>query len=174
MIATNSDNNQEIFPLVDESGNVIGSATRGECHSGSMLLHPVVHLQLFNSRGEIYLQLRPTWKDIQPGMWDTAVGGHIDYGETPEEALLREVGEEIGIYDFTPLHAASYIFQSSVEREYVYSYRTIYDGEITPSGELDGGRFWSITEIREAIKRGGMLTENFTREFTMMARELGL
>lgn len=41
-----------------------------------MLLHPVVH-HLFNFRGELYLQKRPEWKDIQPGRWDTAVGGHV-------------------------------------------------------------------------------------------------
>ena len=52
-----------------------------------MLLHPVVHLHLFNSRGELYLQKRPEWKDIQPGRWDTAVGGHVDYGETVDEKL---------------------------------------------------------------------------------------
>lgn len=52
----NSDNNQEMFPLVDEQGNIIGAATRGECHSGSKLLHPVVHLHVFNSQGELYLQ----------------------------------------------------------------------------------------------------------------------
>ena len=52
------DNQEEIFPIVDEAGNVIGSATRGECHSGSKLLHPVVHLHVFNSKGEIYLQRR--------------------------------------------------------------------------------------------------------------------
>ena len=40
----NSDNNQEMFPLVDEQGNIIGAATRGECHNGSKLLHPVIHL----------------------------------------------------------------------------------------------------------------------------------
>lgn len=81
------DNQQEIFPIVDEDGKVVGSATRGECHSGSLLLHPVVHLHVFNSAGAVYLQKRPEWKDIQPGKWDTAVGGHIDYGETPEQAL---------------------------------------------------------------------------------------
>ena len=89
------DNNQEIFPIVDESGSVVGSATRGECHSGSRLLHPVVHLHVFNSRGELYLQKRPEWKDIQPGKWDTAVGGHIDFGETPEEALKKAKMEAI-------------------------------------------------------------------------------
>ena len=77
-----SDNNQEMFPIVDEQGNITGAATRGECHSGSKLLHPVVHLHVFNAQGDIYLQKRPEWKDIQPGKWDTAVGGHIDLGES--------------------------------------------------------------------------------------------
>ena len=85
------DNSEERFPLVDEEGHVIGSATRGECHNGSKLLHPVVHLHVFNSKGEVYLQKRPEWKDIQPGKWDTSVGGHLDAGETPEQALVREV-----------------------------------------------------------------------------------
>ena len=96
----NQDNNQEMFPLVDEEGNIIGAATRGECHNGSKLLHPVVHLHVFNSHGELYLQKRPEWKDIQPGKWDTAVGGHVDLGESVEQALRREVREELGITEF--------------------------------------------------------------------------
>jgi len=71
----NRDNPSELFPVVDETGRVVGCATRGECHDGRRLLHPVVHLHLFNSRGELYLQKRPLWKDIQPGRWTTAVGG---------------------------------------------------------------------------------------------------
>lgn len=72
------DNNEEMFPIVDEEGNITGAATRKECHSGSKLLHPVVHLHVFNDKGELYLQKRPAWKDIQPNKWDTSVGGHID------------------------------------------------------------------------------------------------
>ncbi len=163
-----SDNSNEIFPLVDEQGEVIGSATRGECHSGSKLLHPVVHLQVFNSRGEIYLQRRPAWKDIQPSMWDTAVGGHIDYGETPIQALMREAREELGITEFTPQFTMKYIFESPVERELVYSFTAIFNGQIEPSDELDGGRFWSIKQIKEAAANGGILTPNFVNEFEMM------
>ncbi|MFR9602288.1 MAG: NUDIX domain-containing protein [Rikenellaceae bacterium] len=158
------DNSLEIFPLVDLSGEVIGSATRAECHSGSMLLHPVVHLHLFNSRGELYLQRRPAWKDIQPNRWDTAVGGHMDLGETPLEALMREAREEIGITDFEPHHLCSYAFRSAVEHEYVHVYYTIYDGQITPSEELDGGRFWSLEELKDAIGQE-VLTPNFEGEF---------
>ena len=159
------DNQQEIFPIVDEDAKVVGSATRGECHSGSLLLHPVVHLHVFNSAGAVYLQKRPEWKDIQPGKWDTAVGGHIDYGETPEQALSREVREELGITDFTPVFVDKYVFESKRERELVYVNRTTYDGPIRPSAEeLDGGRFWTIEEICEAMGKG-VLTPNFENEF---------
>lgn len=159
------DNNEERFPVVDEEGRVIGVATRGECHNGSRLLHPVVHLHVFNSRGEVYLQKRPAWKDIQPDKWDTSVGGHIDYGETPEQALVREVREELGITAFTPERVGLYVFESRRERELVYIHRTTYDGPITPSAEeLDGGRFWSIDEIRAAIGQN-ILTPNFESEF---------
>ena len=159
------DNQQEIFPVVDEEGTVIGQATRGECHSGSKLLHPVVHLHVFNSAGDVYLQKRPEWKDIQPGKWDTAVGGHIDYGESPEQALHREVREELGITDFMPAYIGKYVFESRRERELVYVHRTTYDGPIQPStDELDGGRFWTPQEIRDAIGQG-ILTPNFESEY---------
>ena len=158
------DNSNEIVPIVDENGKTIGSATRGECHNGSKLLHPVVHLHLLDSKGRLYLQQRPLWKEIQPGKWDTAVGGHVDYGEEVAVALLREVREEIGIEEFTPKFLMKYLFESERERELVYVYSTVYDGEINPSEELDGGRFCSFDEIEDVMGKA-ILTPNFEQEF---------
>jgi len=157
------DNNEELFPLVDEQGNIIGAATRGECHGGSKKLHPVIHLHVFNSKGELYLQKRPLWKDIQPGKWDTAVGGHVDLGESVEITLKREVREELNMTEYTPEAVTRYVFESDREKELVFVYKTVYDGEIHPSEELDGGRFWSLSEIKENLGKG-IFTPNFEGE----------
>ena len=158
------DNNEEIFPVVDENGTTVGKATRGECHSGSKLLHPVVHLHLFDSSCRSYLQQRPLWKDIQPGKWDTAVGGHIDYGETVEAALRRETQEELGLVGLSVEFRLKYVFESERERELVHVFRATYDGDVRPSDELDGGRFWSLDELQEVFGKG-VLTPNFEQEY---------
>lgn len=167
------DNNSELLPIVNEVGEVIGNATRGQCHDGTKLLHPVVHLHLFDSAGRLYLQHRPLWKTIQPGKWDTAVGGHVDYGEDVPTALKREVGEELGITDCEPRFLNNYLFESEREKELVYVYSAVYDGAVSPSDELDGGRFWTIDEIKAAMGQE-MLTPNFEMEFVKVMEWMGI
>ena len=94
------DNKNELFPLVNEDGQVLGSITRGKAHDGSKLLHPVVHLHLFNSHGQLYLQKRPEWKDIQPGKWDTACGGRC----WSREEIAANIGKNV----FTPNFESEY------------------------------------------------------------------
>lgn len=158
---------EEYFPILNTNGDVIGKATRRECHSGLMLLHPVVHLHIFRAGGYIYLQKRALNKDIQPGKWDTAVGGHVDYGETIEAALYREAREELGLDEIEPKKLISYIFQSEIEQEFVIVYFIIVDNDFAPTFdpiEIDDARFWHFDEINNAIGKG-ILTPNFEKEF---------
>lgn len=159
------DSPETLLPEVDEQGNITGTMTRAEAHSGTKHLYPVVHLHVFNSKGDLYLQKRPDWKDIQPGKWDTAVGGHIDLGESVEQALHREVKEEIGITDYTPERLKHYVFESDKEKELVFVFRTVYNKPINPDKEeLADGRFWSQQEIRDNIGKG-IFTPNFENEY---------
>lgn len=159
------DNNKELLPVVNENGNVTGSINRGVAHNGSKVLHPVVHMHVFNSNGDIYLQKRPEWKDIQPGKWDTATGGHVDFGESVEEALLREVYEELGIKDCSYKAICHYIFESNIEKELVYVHKMVYDKEIHPNtNELECGRFWSEQEIKDNLGKN-VFTPNFEQEY---------
>ena len=150
---------------MNEKGETIGKATRQECHSGSKLLQPVIHLHILNKKGDLYLQKRSMTKYIQPGKWDTAVGGHIDFGETVKEALKREVFEEIGVTDYIPEFVTSYIFESKIEKELVNTFKTVYEGpfKIDPV-ELDDGRFWSKQEILDNLDKG-VFTPNFEKEY---------
>lgn len=162
-------NAEELFPIVDENGNVIDAATRKECHSGSKLLHPVVHLHILNeTKDALYMQKRSMLKDIQPGKWDTAVGGHVDLGENVNMALMREANEELGLTDFTPSHVVSYVFESEIERELVNTFSTVVNQNevkiVIDPEEISKGRFWTFAEIKENIGKG-VFTPNFEQEF---------
>lgn len=156
---------EEIFPLVDEEGNIIGQASRSKCHDGLKLLHPVIHLHVFNSQGELFLQKRSATKDIQPNKWDSSVGGHIDLGETPEQAAIREAREEIGIENIQPHYITKYIIETDVERELTYCFFVVYYGQFSiDNGEVVDGRFWTIEEIRSQLGKD-VFTYNFELDF---------
>lgn len=86
----------ERFDVVDANDCVIGQATRKEVHA-KKLFHRAVHILVFRSDGRVLLQQRSLLKDTSPGKWTTSCSGHVDSGETYEQAALRELREEIAI-----------------------------------------------------------------------------
>ena len=165
----NYSDSDELFPIVDENGKEITRALRSICHDGkSKLLHPVVHMHLFNDRGELFLQKRAMTKDLLPGYWDTSVGGHMSPGESPDEALKRETMEETGIKEFTCKLVKKYIWESPREKELVYSFMGIAENQpVINKDEIDEGRFWSMEEIRKDLDKN-VFTPNFEHEFRML------
>ncbi len=162
----------EMLPLIDEFGLVYGQASRTYCHSGAKVLHPVVHLHLIDRYSRIFLQKRSASKDLYPRYWDTAVGGHVTYGETLEEALYREASEELGLSEFNPVPLGTYIYETDRDREFVAMFAAVGHPDISPSNpEVDEGRWWTIPEI-EASTGKRLITPNFEQEFPRIKKQL--
>lgn len=155
----------ELFEIVDENGEVIGTAPRNVCHGDPSLVHRAAHVLVFNPYGELLLQLRSMDKDIQPGKWDTSVGGHLSVGETYEVAAAREMAEELGITGVELKYLYDYKLRNSIESENIRSFLVVYDGSAKyQEEEIDKVRHWSIDEVRCALGTG-VFTPNFEQEF---------
>src|ERR1051325_4514503 len=87
---------EEIFDVVNERDEIIAQETRREVHRTG-LKHRAVHVFVFNSRGEVFLQKRSMSKDSSPGLWDSSASGHLDCGEDYDACVVREMREEIGL-----------------------------------------------------------------------------
>lgn len=161
---------EEWLPVVDEDGRVIGKAPRSICHNGEKILHPVVHLHVLNPKGYFFLQKRPMNKLVQPGKWDTSVGGHISFGEDLNTALHREAFEEIGLKDFTAKFIGKYRWDTEIESELVY-YFISYDYQKIKlhSEEVKEGEFWSPSQIEKQIGEG-IFTPNFEHEYRLLKK----
>lgn len=162
----------EMLPVIQENGIVYAQASRAYCHGGSKVLHPVVHLHILNRYDQLYLQQRSMKKDLLPGRWDTAVGGHVDYGEYIMEALIRESSEELKFTEYNPIWLGNYVFESETERELVNIFAAV--GNFTPQPDLEeviDGRYWSMDEIEKNIGKS-VFTPNFEMEFGRIRKSL--
>ena len=156
----------EWFEIVDEHDCVVGRARRSECHGNPNLVHRTAHVVVFSKDGRLLLQKRSATRDIQPGKWDTAVGGHLQPGENYEQAARRETQEELGIdLGNEPLE---YLFQhrirNRVESENVAVYKLVHDGPFTAlASEIDALQFWTLEELAQR-RHSNSFTPNLQME----------
>lgn len=163
---------EESLPVVEPTGAVIGRTPRSYAHSGSKILHPVVHLHVINRFGEIFLQKRAMTKKLLPGKWDTAVGGHVSYGESLREALYREASEELGPFEFNPVYMCSYVYESDIEREFVTVFAAVGSFDLHPANdEVEEGRWWSEKELAKNMGKS-VFTPNFESEYARLGAAL--
>jgi isopentenyldiphosphate isomerase/intracellular septation protein A len=162
--------NEEWFDLVTPEGKIIGKAPRSVVHGNPELLHPVVHIHILNNRGEIFLQKRALNKAIQPGKWDTSVGGHIHAGESIEHALNREAEEELGISFAKFIPIFKYVMKNEIESELVHAFLLKDEGPFFPDPEeISDARFWSLSEIETNLGKS-IFTPNFEQELDILKR----
>ncbi|MBN1879288.1 NUDIX domain-containing protein [bacterium] len=161
---------EERLSCIDDYGLETEPRLRSECHKNPALLHRVIHVMVENSQGRILMQRRSQAKDIQPGMWDMAVGGHLIPGEVAYAGAVREFMEELGVLEqdvpeFVEMYQYTWI--TDIESEKVTSFHARSDGPFSPDeGEVDMIAFFSPVEIDELIQSKSV-TPNFQYEWSL-------
>lgn len=139
---------EEIFDVVNERDEVVDHKPRSWVHRLG-LLHRAVHVLVFNSRGQIFLQKRSMKKDRQPGLWDSSASGHVDSGEDYDAAAIREVREEIGL-ELSQPPARLFKIDASPEtdQEFVWVYRCESEGPFElDTDEIERGDWFAPAEV---------------------------
>ena len=167
------DDSSELFDVVDADDRVVGQATRGEVHAKG-LLHRSVHIFVFNSKGQLFLQKRAMTKDENPGYWDSSAAGHVNAGEDYRTSAYRELQEELGIAGtlkfFMKFPASPQTFWEHVE---AYVCTTDQKIRINPV-EISEGRFWPISDLKDTIFNDpGRFTSTFHLLFDSYLKSKG-
>ena len=160
----------EFFDVVDEDDNVIGKASREECHKKG-LIHRSVMFFVFNEEGMVLVTKRTKAKDFFPGYRSIVLGGHVHAGESYEEAVAREIEEEVGL-KAQPFFISSFKKRIPEEKENVKVYGVVVKDRINLNDEeLEKGEFLGLEEMEEKLKSQNFLPETEIL-FSMLKRHL--
>lgn len=137
----------EVFDIVDENDQITGTATRADVHA-NRLMHRAVHVFLRNKRGDVLLQQRSMLKDVHPGDWDSSVSGHLDSGESYEQAAHREIREEMGVESADLREIARIAPCQNTGWEHVRLFIGEHHGSLRfPCSEIQAAQWFPVPEI---------------------------
>jgi isopentenyldiphosphate isomerase len=144
---------EEIFDVVNEQDRVIGQRPRSEVHRLG-LMHRAVHVLVFNTRGEVFLQKRSMTKDRQPGLWDSSASGHLDTGESYDACAIRELREEIGLSISAPPERLFKLSASAeTDQEHVWVYHCRSEGPfVLHPEEIERGDWFTPEAVTRWMK----------------------
>ena len=159
----------EFFNVVNEKDEIIGRASRKECHSSPKLLHRCVFVIITNNAGELLLSKRSMKKDTNPGKWEL-MAEHNKPGESYQDAAARGLKEELGISAKTRMLSKKIISDSN-ETEIDAIFSCVIDDAQKISfdkNEISEVRFMPVAKIKEELK---MHPEAFTDWFLEVFQE---
>ncbi|MFA6215486.1 MAG: NUDIX domain-containing protein [Patescibacteria group bacterium] len=143
----------EILDIVDKNDNVINQASKDDAYK-KQLCHRIVHVLIFNNEGKMALQLRSGQVAFCPKHWSTAVGGHVQTGESYEQAALREYQEELGTTSQLEFLFKDFYAVPEIPNKFLATFKTIFNGPFKPDlTVVEKVDFFSLEEIKEMIKQ---------------------
>lgn len=157
------DDQKELFVVVDELDVILGYKARFICHRSPEIIHRAVDVVLYNRRGEILLQKRSKQKDTFPGYYTVSASGHVDKGESYEDAAYREIREELGICNpkqISLTNKGKYIVRLENESEMTVLFSGVYNGSIVAAAdEVESVLFImpdKLSELKKNITPGAL------------------
>ncbi len=144
-----TDNQKELFIVVDRNDKIIDYKSRRECHSNKKLIHRAIHILITNNKSELLMQKRSKSKDMQPGFYTVSVGGHVVKGETYRSTARRELTEELGIkIPFKEI--LKYLVEVEDQSEMIMVYQGESNGPFkTNTEEIESIQFFSKPELKK-------------------------
>lgn len=155
-----TDDQEEMFVVVDKDDNVLGYRSRYDCHHDKSLIHRTVGALIFDGQGRLLLQQRSLTKDTDPGKWGISCAGHVNKGKSDEETIARELVEELGVA-IPVKFVKKFIVEDDIETERAALYRGVYDGPFKINmKEVQRVHFFAIPELKlKLISREVILSE---------------
>ena len=154
---------EELVEILDEDGKFTDDVKPKKAAHKYGYWHQASQIWIYNSKGEILLQKRAKDKDSYPGLWDISVAGHVSAHETPENAALREMREEIGVELKTNELKKIDVRKDSLKipeldwnnNEFVHVFLWRFNGNINKlkllDGEVESLKFISLGKLESEI-----------------------
>ena len=140
---------------VDKDDRVIGAGPTREAHEKG-IIHRVIRIYLYNSKGEVLMQKRADHLSTNPGKWNESVAGHVDEGETYREAAEREMKEEIGVTGVELTEVKKIYMEEREEhgrKRFTTLYTGNYDGDVRPDpSEVSQVKWFSPEALKRKIE----------------------
>lgn len=161
---------KEVISLANEEDYPMDAIIRGEpLPQGRCPMIATVFL--FNSKGNIILQKNALAKRVDAGKWSYSAAGHVDAGETYEQAALRELKEEMGIEaKKITFIAKDCRLKDGQPSSFHHVFKVVLDDVITPDpSEVAEVREFTISELKQEITNH---PENFKDIFAKIFMKL--
>lgn len=145
----------EYLDIVNGNDEVVGSALYQDVYK-NLSPHRIIHILIFNKQNELLLQMRSIHKSAHPQHWSTSVGGHVQKGETYEQAAIRESKEELGIKPTITERWKDAYTNALGHKKFLTTFEAFEDGtrfSIDPE-EVERVEFKSLQEIKKMINNG--------------------
>ncbi len=151
----------ELVDVCDEDDNLLPSTIMKSLAHKKGVWHRAAHIWIYNSNGEILLQLRSKSKSVFPCLWDISAAGHVGAGEEPITAGIRELNEELGItvkkenLHFFTIKKVQTHYQKLTINEFYHVYLLLFNCDVKKlklqNEEVQSTQFLSLKKVEEEL-----------------------